>query len=465
MNNNFDKNLVLKEKNCINYLKRYKKKSYTCFSGGKDSLVTLDLAIRSGIKNVVFCDTTIEFRETLDYIDDVEKYYDIKIERVAAPRPFFDLVHKIGFPTRTMRWCCKVYKFSPLAIFAKQNKITSYITGLRREESSRRKNYKKNDANYLIKARQINPIIDWSEQEVWAFIEKYSLPNNPLYKLGFKRVGCWPCPFKTKEDWQIIKKIFPNLYIQLQNTLKTILKDCEGIGIKNLNDFIKSNKWTCYSRPQNSELKGKIEVMPELALIHLKDPDQLEKIKSIIPILSKDYDVIRNSIMINKKLRRQSVKILVEKGLNCIGCGTCISFCDALKLENNGLVVEKSKCNSCRKCINTSLMRGACIMRCFSPHRIEVETCQDVIFEDDVDYNSLIPESRVGLIRTRSSLEKIVQTFKDSAKITKKNQYIQIDNGKFVANAYKSKGFVEIKIFPKNVNLEEAMNYFRKVMT
>jgi len=104
-------------------------------------------------------------------------------------------------------------------------------------------------------------------------------------------------------------------------------------------------------------------------------------------------------------------------------------------------------------------------MRCFSPYRIEVETCQDVTFEDNVDFNSLNPESSVGLIRTRSSLEKIVQTFKNSAKITKKDQYVQIDNGKFVANAYKSKGFVEIKFFPKNVNLEEAMNYYRKVMT
>lgn len=461
----FLKSLKIKENNCIAYLRKFKNNLYVCFSGGKDSLVTLDLAIRSGIKNVIFCDTTIEFKETLDYIDEVEGYYDIKIERVAAPLPFFDLVHKVGFPTRTMRWCCKVYKFSPLAIFARQNQITSYITGLRKEESARRRNYKKLSTNYLIKAKQINPIIDWSEEEVWAYIKKYNLPNNPLYKLGFKRVGCWPCPFKTKKDWLLIKNNFPKLHIQLQNTLKILLKDCEGIGIKDLNDFIKSHKWACYSRPQNSELKGKIEVMLDFALIHLEDPNQLEKIENVMPILSKDYDVIRNSIIINKKLRRQSVKILVEKGLNCVGCGTCISFCDALKLENNGLVVEKSKCNSCRKCINTSLMRGACIMRCFSPHRIEVETCQDLIFEDDVNHNSLNPESRVGLIRTRSSLEKIVQAFKDSAKITEKNQYIQIINGKFVANAYKSKGFVEIKVFPKNVNLEEAMNYCRKIMT
>ena len=69
------------------------------------------------------------------------------------------------------------------------------------------------------------------------------------------------------------------------------------------------------------------------------------------------------------------------------------------------------------------------------------------------------------MIRTRSSLENIVEKFKNIGEIKKKNQYIQIKNGKFIANAYKSKGFVEIKVFPKDVNLEEAMNYYRKMMT
>ena len=428
-------------------------------------LVSLYLAIKSGIINIVFCDTTIEFKETLKYIEEVENFYNIKIEKVSAPRPFFDTVYTIGFPTRTMRWCCKVYKFSPLALFARQKKISSYITGLRKDESSRRTHYKRESSNYLINAKQINPIIDWSEKDVWAYIRKYDLPSNPLYSIGFKRVGCWPCPFKTRKDWQLTERFFPNLYNLLHKTLKTILKDCEGIGIKDLNDFINSNKWACYSRPQNSELKGKIEVMPELTLIHSKNANQLKKILNIIPVLSQDYNIIRNSIVINKKLKRQSVKILVEKALNCIGCGTCLAFCNALNLRNNSLYVEKSKCNSCLKCINTSLMRGACIMRCFSPHRLEVETCQDILFEDDIDYGSITPDSRVGLIRTRSSLEKIVQNFKNVAEIKEKKQYIQIKNGKFMANAYKSKGFIEIKIYPKGVNLEEAMNYYRKVMT
>jgi len=460
-----DKDIELKEKKSITFLKRFSKNTYTCFSGGKDSLVALDLSIKSGIRKVVFCDTTIEFQETLDYIGQIESYYDIKIEIVSAPRPFFDIVYKIGFPSRCMRWCCKVYKFSPLAIFAREKKIQSYITGLRGEEHKRRKNYKKNDINKYIKIKQINPILDWSEQEIWAYIRGNKLPVNPLYKLGFKRVGCWPCPFKTKADWNLIEKFFPEKYKLLQDTLSILLNECEGLGIKNLNDFIKDYKWTGYIRPQNSELKGKIEVMPENTFINLENSNQIENMEKLIPILSKDYEIIRNSIIINKKLQRQKVKILVEKALNCVGCGACVAFCKSLSIKENSLIVDDNSCNSCLKCINTSLMRGACIVRNYSPYRFEVNTCKNITFEHEFNQTSLKPETRVGLIRTRTSLESLAEKLNEIAEIKEYNHNISIKNGTFKATAYKLNGFAEIKVYPINIDLEKAMNEIRKAIT
>ncbi len=459
------KTLELKEQNCITFLKKFKNKAYICFSGGKDSLVTLDLAFRSGINNVVFCDTTIEFQETIETIDEVEKYYEVIIDKISAPCEFFQIVHKLGFPSRTMRWCCKVFKFTPLSNFAREKGIKSFITGLRSEEHIRRANYKRFGENKYVHAKQINPIIDWSEKEVWFYINKYHLPINSLYKLGFNRVGCWPCPFKTKKDWNLIKTHFPKNYNLLQNTIRSILKDCEGIGIKDLTDFISNYKWASYTRPQNSELKGKIEVLPQTTLIHLENSNQVNKIKQFLPILSKDYQIIRNSIVINKKLRRQSVKILVEKSLNCIGCGACTSFCRSMSVKDNCLIIDGDSCKSCLKCLNTSIMRGACIMRNFSPFRFEVQTCQDLIFENQNDTNLIIKKSRIGLVRTRKSLENITEKFKNIAEVKNNHQFVNIKNGKFEANVYKSKGFVEVKIFPRDNNLEEAMNFYRKVMS
>jgi len=464
VDNDFSKNLQLRENNCINFLRRIKNTTYTCFSGGKDSLVALDLAVRSGIKKIVFCDTTIELQETLDYIDEVENYYNLKIERVSAPRSFFELVYDIGFPSRSMRWCCKVFKFSPLAIFAREKRVKSYITGLRKEENTRRRNYNKIDQNPFIKVRQINPILNWSEGNVWAYIHKHGLPVNPLYELGFKRIGCWPCPFKSKDEWNLIEKHFPEHYKLLQKTLKIILKDCEGIGIDDLNDFIINFKWTGYTRPQNSELKGKIEIMPESTFIHLKNSLQLEKLKNVIPILSNKYKIIRNSIVINKKLRRQSVKILVEKALNCVGCGACVALCNSLSLKDNSLVVDEKKCNSCLKCLNTSVMKGACIMRNFAPFRFEVGTCRNASFEMNCNDRAFDPNSRIGLIRTRMKIETLEEKFKDFTEIRKNKQYLSLINKKFAANAYKSNGFVEIRINPKNHKLEDAMNFTRRIM-
>lgn len=243
-----------------------------------------------------------------------------------------------------------------------------------------------------------------------------------------------------------------------------IFKECEGMGIDNLNDFIKNNKWAYYSRPQNSELLGKIEVLPEVTFIHLENRSQLKKMKELIPILSKDYEIIRNSIIIKKELRRQSVKILVEKALNCVGCGACVAFCESLNIKNDYVVVNSNKCKSCLKCINTKLMKGACIVRGYSPFRIEVRTCQDLFFENDFESNYSRHISRIGLIRTRASLKEIEEKFKDIAEIIKDDQYIHLKNGTFIANAYKSKGYVEVKILPKNNDLEDAMNFYRKIM-
>ncbi len=451
-----------KEREAINLLKKLKKKTCVCYSGGKDSLVALDLSIKSGISDVVFCDTTIEFQQTLDNIEEIEYFYGINITRVSAPRPFFDLVYDMGFPTRALRWCCKVYKFSPFEEYARKNGIQAYITGLRKEENSKRKSYKMDDKNHFFNSNQINPILNWSEDDIWTYIHKYNLPSNPLYDLGFKRIGCWPCPFKSREEWKLIEKNFPKKYVLLQKTLKNILKDCEGIGIRDLNDFITNFKWAGYMRPQNTELKGKIEVSSKMTMIHLQNFEQLERVKNVIPILSKDFEVVRNSIIIKKKLRRQSVKILTEKAINCVGCGACVALCDSLRLRERHLIVDKETCTSCSRCIKTDKMRGACIKRNFSPFRYTVASCQDKLIETkDILLN---PSSRVGLIRTRKSLEIIEEKFKIIAEIKKTNELLIINNKEFKAFAYKSKGLVEIKFCPKNDNLEKVMNYYRKIM-
>ena len=71
----------------------------------------------------------------------------------------------------------------------------------------------------------------------------------------------------------------------------------------------------------------------------------------------------------------------------------------------------------------------------------------------------------VGLIRTRKKLEDMIEKLEKHAEIKKIDHYVSIENGKLSATTYKSRGYVEIKIYPNNDDLEIAMNYFRGIIT
>lgn len=77
----------------------------------------------------------------------------------------------------------------------------------------------------------------------------------------------------------------------------------------------------------------------------------------------------RLQITIDSK-NRIKLKILIEKAINCVGCGACLSLCkfDALHIENGSVCVDPSKCTHCKKCITSTdkLLRGGCIVRNYS---------------------------------------------------------------------------------------------------
>jgi len=343
------------------------------FSGGKDSLVVLDLAIRVGVTNFVFADTTIEFPTTLDYIDEIERYYGIKITRVRAPNDFFEIVDKIGFPSRRLRWCCDVFKFSPLTHYARANNIDGFITGLRSSESNKRADYSKKDDNPLVSVSQINPILEWKKEDVWNYIEKYNLPSNPLYD-KMERIGCWCCPYKTNSEMKIVQEEFPKLWRVLESHLHAFAKK---INISDLDNFINNNKWTGWASPQRKIPIGTRTLCTgshhtETVGFYGKDSIDAEKIMQLLPIITNDFNLIGNNLRITlKNGSKTTLNILIEKALNCIGCGGCISVCpyNALEIENGFLKVNPKMCNMCLRCLKTNLIKGACINRNYAPKR------------------------------------------------------------------------------------------------
>jgi len=178
-------------------------------SGGKDSTATLLYMLERVSKEditAVFCDTGWEMDEVYQYLDYLEKRLDIKIIRIKSKYESMEglCLHKKFIPNLVVRFCTIELKQKPLWKFKVDNFYSKGIkpisvNGVRKEESksrSNRKFYEKSSFTYNRKRYIeyiVQPIVNWSEKEVFDYIESKGVRVNPLYKRGFKRVGCMPC--------------------------------------------------------------------------------------------------------------------------------------------------------------------------------------------------------------------------------------------------------------------------------
>ena len=189
------------------------------FSGGKDSLVTLHLALHTISPNisVLFSSTTVEFPDTIEYVRNLAKQWNLNLHIVKPEKSFFSAVKERGWASHEDRWCCRPYKEKPAFQFITKKKIPAEITGTTRTESIYRRSLipikmpKKEP--FLIR---VNPIYDWNQWEVWRYIEFKNLPYNLLYEKGYRRIGCWCCPLNGPSHYRKLKRTHPKLFCFLE---------------------------------------------------------------------------------------------------------------------------------------------------------------------------------------------------------------------------------------------------------
>ncbi|RUA25205.1 MAG: phosphoadenylyl-sulfate reductase [Bacteroidetes bacterium] len=165
--------------------------------GAEDQVVTQMLMELDKEVSIFTLDTARLFPETYELIDRTNKKYGIKIdvffpdykevEQMVAENGinlFFDSVDN-------RHLCCQIRKLNPLkrALQGKE----AWFTGLRRSQSVTRVDMQVVEWDENSGMLKVNPLIDWSEDDVWEYIEKQGIPFNPLHKKGYPSIGCQPC--------------------------------------------------------------------------------------------------------------------------------------------------------------------------------------------------------------------------------------------------------------------------------
>lgn len=173
-------------------------------SFGAEDVVLIDMAVKIDPKTHIFTlDTGRLNEETYEVMDRIRSKYKISIESYFPDfKAVEELERKKGFysfreSVENRVECCGIRKVEPLNRALKG--LKAWVTGLRRDQSVTRAEVSKIETdNAHGGILKVNPLADWTNDEVWAYIRKNQVPYNKLHDLGYPSIGCAPCTRAVK---------------------------------------------------------------------------------------------------------------------------------------------------------------------------------------------------------------------------------------------------------------------------
>lgn len=255
-------------------------KAGVSFSGGKDSQVIFMLAVmKYGKENVfaMFADTKDEWPETLQAVDEFEKWIDVPIQRLESEGIHELLRHRIPcWPKTGMRHCTKETKLLPQRDWLDRNgygqdrkrgnssfrnvnvgngtleyevihPTPQLFSGERWYESVNRSKLEFDDRIGELLRHTHRPVLDWHIEDIWDFIFYMKAPINQVYLMGMRRAACAGCIFASENELYKLGEHYPDMLLEW-------VKTEEAIGVKR--PYGKHSLAEIYARLEADEALG-----------------------------------------------------------------------------------------------------------------------------------------------------------------------------------------------------------------
>ena len=369
---------------------------HVSFSGGKDSVVCLDIVQRALPHNdfvVIFGDTGMEFPDTMHIVEETARYCeenDIKFYTSKAKVDPLENWRRFGPPSTRLRWCCSVHKTTPQLlklreIVGRDDIVELAFVGVRASESLRRSGYDFISTGTKHKGQySCNPILEWNSAEVYLHIYINNLTLNEAYKNGNSRVGCILCPMGGGCNEFIIQTNYP----QRVNDYVDVIKDTdtrEHASLAAFKQFVDVGGWKARRNGRDINIAPIRYIEKSSTEINIISPaqDWREWLKTLGTFVYEDGVCIlkyrdayyrfkvdeqpdKTAILFDEGLIRESptiaklIKQAFRKAAYCMGCQECQADCPhgCLVFINGKIRIA----DDCRHCLNCYKADDGCLV-------------------------------------------------------------------------------------------------------